>query len=291
LNVLGDFLGDVMVYTTRDENSVHFAARSSVIGTVRNILMRALSDNPFGKEKPYSRVIVMAHSLGSTIALDAIMSVFEHTEEGSLAPTCWNRLRAFVTFGAAIEKTRYFSEASESENEVDLYRRWRDEVYGQLFSSKVDSLRQDSAPIVWSNYWYLQDPVANEINFESFLPPGQNIGVLDSSEKAASSAAGAETASTDEPTAIGRSLCRNVEGKKKVGLLPLRLDIHGDYIADPWFWLGDHANDEMAVLNILDSERLPSPVVLSSSEQPSMSFEIVPRKIAVRYRRYLTPPR
>ncbi|MGB8519130.1 MAG: hypothetical protein WCD38_03090, partial [Candidatus Tumulicola sp.] len=47
----------------------------------------------------YDRVVVAAHSLGSTIGMDALLSIHELTQEGGVTSEQWNRLRAFVTFG------------------------------------------------------------------------------------------------------------------------------------------------------------------------------------------------
>jgi hypothetical protein len=292
LQFLVDFLGDVLIYTTRDENSEHFAARNSVVTIVRETIRRALAETPFGRETPYDRVIIMAHSLGSTIALDAIMSLYEHREEGSILPGSWNRLRAFITFGSSIEKTRYFTEASEGERHSVSFNKWRDEVYGQIFTPDVAMLHESAGvPVVWANYWYAEDPIANPIcTFRSFLQTGQSIATLEvaESEAAAAAAARADPRSGREYAALPALICQNAEGNASM-FRSRQINVHGEYLHDPWFWLGTGTSDAMAVVNILDVERLPERVLLSSPSVPGPRYEIVPKYLAMRHRRYVAP--
>lgn len=133
---IAESLGDVQVYATTDENSSHYAARQAVL---------AEADKVFGlvDERGYREVVVLGHSLGSVVALDALRAAARRSPEFA------TRLVTLVTFGAALEKVRYcFSRKRPGE---DDYSSWNIEVYKLL------------SPAAWVNIWYRNDVVANPI--------------------------------------------------------------------------------------------------------------------------------
>lgn len=140
---IAESLGDVQVYSTTDENSAHYAARQAVLAEAEKV---------FGlvHERGYSEVVVLGHSLGSVVALDALRAAARRSPEFAA------RLMTFVTFGAALEKVRYcFSRKAGGE---DDYSSWNIEVYKLL------------SPAAWVNIWYRNDVVANPITTYQIEP-------------------------------------------------------------------------------------------------------------------------
>lgn len=229
---LVNFFGDVQIYTTINENATFFALREAMLECVVQRIREAIDDNA-NDGKPYSRVVIAAHSLGSTIAMDAIIRLFQLKEQGSITPAQFARMRAFVTFGSPMEKTKYFFDVVNPSPSL-AYDQWNGDVYGCLFTRDVTVLSRPNGAktgILWLNYWYCQDPIGGPIeSYRSFLLPGDSISSASTHRSAMQAIA---TASTGK-SVIGRRLCRNERGHRH--LSPTDPVIHGDYLNDPWFW-------------------------------------------------------
>lgn len=197
------FFGDVQVYTTRDENdSKFYGMRDQIMDTAVTAIMRAVSP-PLNGGHRYDRVVVLGHSLGATIATDAISRIAQVCEQGSLTREEFNRIRSFVMLGSPLEKTQYFFDVAGVTPSVS-FQAWRGPVYFKLFGAEPSLISADpGSKIFWINYWYFQDPICDEIVTYS-------------------------------------DVCRNEQGKRHITLTdPL---IHSDYLNDPWFWFSsdDH---------------------------------------------------
>jgi hypothetical protein len=244
LGMLNEFfvntLGDVQIYTTHDENSGFYKLRKQIVETVEGIVLQVLraSAGPlttqpvpdvaemrqaFEEALPalYDRVIVAGHSLGSTIAMDALLNIHEMYSEGGLTKEQWLRLRALVTFGSALEKTKFFFDVKQPTVSASADH-WRNDVYGKLFTRDFTLLsageRTRDSGIFWANYWYFHDPVANEI--QSYAD------------------------------AHGQAICENTLLKSKFSLL--HPWIHGDYLWDATFWQKSTDPNRHGMLDILD---------------------------------------
>ncbi len=243
LGTLNEFfvntLGDVQIYTTHDENSAFYKFRKQIVETVEAIILQVLraSAGPLttlpvpgkaafasaAEAAPpalYDRVIVAGHSLGSTIAMDALLNIHEMYSEGGVSREQWLRLRALVTFGSALEKTKFFFDVKQPTVSASADH-WRNDVYGKLFTKNFATLaggrRTSDAGIFWANYWYFHDPVANEI--KSF--------------------AGAD----------GQAICENSLLKSRFSLL--HPWIHSDYLWDGTFWARRTSSQGHGMLDIL----------------------------------------
>ncbi len=231
--VLIDFIvnifGDVQIYTTRDENDSRFyRLRDKILQVTVDAIVRAISPRLNGGHV-YDRVIVLAHSLGATIAMDAVVRISQLALQGALTTEEFNRIRAFVTLGSSLEKTRYFFEVSGASPSLS-YEQWRNDVFGTIFTCDPAVLEQDGGRgIFWVNYWYFQDAICNEIHsFKSYLQPGESI------ESARTLRLQREGNPEWEDGAGGRPICRNEKGNKHITLThPV---LHSDYLDDEWFW-------------------------------------------------------
>lgn len=214
---LVNFLGDVQIYCTQDENARFFELREKIRTAVESVILQVMND------PQYDRIFIAAHSLGSTIAMDSLIHIHEIAEESAEFSPLWRRLRGLITFGTALEKTRFFFDVRNPSFSAS-YSAWRDDVYGHLFTDSPAVLRsdnrgEDAVGIYWSNYWYFHDLVANEIaSYRSTV------------------AAGTSTArSVRVPL---RTICANVRLASRLTGLLRHPWIHGDYLRDKEFWRG-----------------------------------------------------
>jgi hypothetical protein len=194
--ILG-FFGDVQIYSTRDENdSTFYHLGEQILDVVVSAIMRAVAPRLNGGHR-YDRVIVLSHSLGATIATDALTRIYQLQPQGALTTEEFGRIRAFIMLGSSLEKTKYFFDVAGA-TPTDSFERWRSRAYEQLFSADPAVLHgKHDDRIFWINYWYFQDPICNEIT--SY-----------------------------------RDVCRNEEGNVHITLRdPI---IHSEYLGDPWVW-------------------------------------------------------
>jgi hypothetical protein len=206
------FFGDVQIYTTRDENNAKFyGMRDAIMDTAVTAVMRAVTPQRNGGYD-YDRVVVLSHSLGGTIATDAIARLKQACEQGALDAKQFGLVRAFAMLGSSLEKTQYFFDVAGPTPSMS-YEEWRGKAYEKVFGSNEALLTAKSGSrIFWANYWYFQDPICNEIR--SY-----------------------------------KDVCRNEKGSRHVTLLhPL---IHSDYLDDPWVWYSSKDGSHLGLLDIL----------------------------------------
>ncbi len=231
-------LGDVQIYTTYDENSAFYKFRKEIVELVEGVILQVLraGSGPLetmpippdgfairGVKDPmplYDRIIVAAHSLGSTIGLDALVNVHEMCAEGGVFPEQWNRVRAFVTFGSSLEKTKFFFDVKQPTVSASADH-WRNDVYGRLFTDDFAAASSESPPadsrIFWANHWYPHDLVANRI--ESYTDRG------------------------------GRGICENTQLQSKFSLF--HPWVHSDYLWDENFWRRPDGSTTHGMLDVL----------------------------------------
>lgn len=234
VSFLVGFFGDVQVYCTHDENSAFFDLRERIIDTAVDAIRRAISPNENGGVR-YDRVVLLAHSLGATIAMDAIIRVYQLKEQGGVSEEDFQRIRTFVTLGASLEKTKFFFDVATA-SKSQSFTQWRNDVYGSLFTDDFAVLKNsnDSAPgIFWANYWYFEDPICNKIeSYRSYLQLGEELSEANVLRAERRFADGEYAAG--KLGIRGRIICRNEQGHKRVS--PLHPMLHSDYLYDDWFW-------------------------------------------------------
>ncbi|MBA2313212.1 MAG: hypothetical protein H0V97_10500, partial [Actinobacteria bacterium] len=141
---LAESLGDVQVYSERDENSEHYAAREAVLEEAEKTFALVA-------ERRYVEIVVLGHSLGSVVAFTALDRLRRRV------PPLLHHIEAIITFGTALEKVRYFFERRKDPDE---------EASARLVQPAVE-IANDR---VWLNLWYANDLVANPIT--TFQAPG-----------------------------------------------------------------------------------------------------------------------
>jgi pimeloyl-ACP methyl ester carboxylesterase len=165
---LAEVFGDVQVYTNRDELSTHFAAREGVLAAAEHVFETV-------DRRGYEGVVVVGHSLGSVVALDALQRLDARDS------TILTRVDAIVTFGTALEKVKYFfSRESDSYSGLAV-RRLKERERAIADAGGYEDIRQSVAVTqslqtldravglaggrrrAWVNLWYANDVVANPI--------------------------------------------------------------------------------------------------------------------------------
>jgi len=169
LSLANDFLvgelGDLQIYATHNENERFYVLRERIIQVVGDVTTSVLRTREGLFDKPlYDRVYLVGHSLGSSILMDVIIDLQRLMMEGGLDAATWARLRCFVTYGSALEKTRYLL-ACARPGAPQQVSEFKADLYARLFSAEPASIvsGQNQRPMFWINYWYFSDPVANAI--------------------------------------------------------------------------------------------------------------------------------
>ena len=141
---LAESLGDVQVYSERDENSAHHAARGAVLKESERLFELIAS-------RGYDHIVIVGHSLGSVIAFTSLDRLVRRL------PPLLPRIEAFITIGTALEKVRFFFERPKEADEAASYR-------------LVAPAQKIADGRAWLNLWYENDLVANPIT--TFQPKG-----------------------------------------------------------------------------------------------------------------------
>ena len=156
---LTDYLGDVEAWATYQETNEKHERRAKVIDNGVKLLEHVLRD-------PYcERVVVMGHSLGSSVAHDALLAALRfnrarNAQDPIKGPIPLLKIEHFVTLGSPIDKIEYFFESYRSE--FHRYRRIVEELRGDI---STEPFRRNRKPwIHWINFWDDGDPVSGALH-------------------------------------------------------------------------------------------------------------------------------
>jgi hypothetical protein len=161
-----DYIGDIEVYVGRDSKSARFTAREAIRGRAVDALRAALTSR-----EDYADVLVLGHSLGSVVGLDALREV--RRQAGTALPfDAFRRLSAFVTFGSPLEKTRFFFDRVSPRDPgrwTEFLRDVQQTFLVLMPAAAAGGPREVQHRIHWLNYWYFADVIANSL--ESYNDP------------------------------------------------------------------------------------------------------------------------
>jgi|GEM_PF-5936829 len=171
LRWLEDHVADIYIATRTDINDPIFSIREKITKRVSDMIDTALTTKCAcpGCHSRYCKIIVLGHSLGSVIALDAFRQLreryaalekeidFKENEKPSdreLAPPL--RVTALVTYGSPLQKIGVFrGQHKPSKTDFEDYLRKRN---ADLFRAEPERIR-------WVNYWsandHISDPLGN----------------------------------------------------------------------------------------------------------------------------------
>lgn len=169
-----DYLGDVAVYTSADENSAFFETRNAILKHSTAELRRIL------KDPQYDQVVLAGHSLGSVIAYDTLNKVIVEarvapktgTEPSLTQQADLLKLRTLVTFGSPLNKVLYFFRVQVKANEtlrahivqeLHAFASWGSTMTrGEHVD---DNTQPPKTNIAWFNYWSAMDPVSARLDY------------------------------------------------------------------------------------------------------------------------------
>jgi hypothetical protein len=147
---LTHYLGDVEVYATYNEASERYETREAVLRLATEALRRPLADDTVG------RVVVVAHSLGSVIAWDAVRALaLENEAKCGLSRDQLKKLSRVVTYGSPVDKIRFYHFADDGNNET--------------FRRILDAMRVDTGHpaltggVAWDNYYDPADLIGGRL--------------------------------------------------------------------------------------------------------------------------------
>jgi len=190
---LTDYLGDVEVWSTYEETDEKHVARNKVldkaIATIRHVL----------KDPNCERVIIVAHSLGTSIAQEALLALNrinlvnesinagdsstkedasptdeddgstedgESTTEKDDSEIPLKKIRFFITMGSPIDKIEYFFESYTSTSH--RYKRVIEDLRGDIGTMPFTD--KDGPQIHWINFWDLGDSFSNALVSPTHCP-------------------------------------------------------------------------------------------------------------------------
>lgn len=156
------YLGDVQAWTTYQETEEAYQKRREILdGTVR-LMKHVLSD------EGCARVVVIAHSLGTAIAVDALLELgrYNRARHGAAPmhePLDLGKLDQLVTLGSPIDKIHYFFESASACQH--RYVRVVEEVRGDLGTVPFTENRKPH--VHWLNFWDAGDVISGPVESAS----------------------------------------------------------------------------------------------------------------------------
>ena len=178
--ILVDYIGDIVIYTNTDMLSRHFKLRQSILrGNItftKDILKNGDDD----------RVILVGHSLGSSVAYDTLNNL--NLEKNSIANNNNSndkenflpieRIKGLVTFGSPLDKTvLYFQQRIDDgyyvhKKIIEHLHSFRLAKFNKVISKNVNNELVNMASSVrylenidWVNYYISEDPIGSYLRF------------------------------------------------------------------------------------------------------------------------------
>ncbi len=155
---LTDFLGDVHVWTTYEETDEKYKKREEILTAATDMFRHVLED-PLCE-----RCVVVAHSLGTTVALDALLELYRYNRprlNGDTLPL--KKIDLFITMGSPIDKVHYFFESVAGK--YHRYNRLVEDLRGDLGTPPFADNRKRQ--IHWINFWDQADLVSGALKSPS----------------------------------------------------------------------------------------------------------------------------
>ncbi|MDZ4395211.1 hypothetical protein [Cypionkella sp.] len=189
---LTDYMGDVEIWSTYEETNEKNRARAAVIETTSGLMAHVLADgvldglggpNPQGR---CERVVVVAHSLGTSVAHDALLDLRKcnlvvQKADGMTGAVCLKLISHFITMGSPIDKINYFFETvrSGSHRYLRVVETLRGDITTAPFS--LNPGRHAKPWVHWINFWdeadVISGPLASPTGRQSFANQVDNVHV------------------------------------------------------------------------------------------------------------------
>jgi hypothetical protein len=195
---LSDYLGDVQQYVTYEETDVKYQRRTKILDDTVSLLRHVVLD------PCCTRIVVIAHSLGSVIAYDSLLELHRYnlaikanTQQPDIlanpldssapqepAQLDLDKIQHFVTMGSPIDKTQYFFATLRSR--VSRYVETIEAIRGNISTPPFTIPEQQGQALLpqihWVNYWDQADlisgPIRNVIGADIDIQRVDNVRVV-----------------------------------------------------------------------------------------------------------------
>ncbi len=154
-----DYVGDVQQYAAYSEVDALNVRRRAILDRATTLLRNVLDDPAI------KRVVIVAHSLGSAVALDALLELWRHNRarhpaDALTQPIPLDRVHHFITIGSPIDKINYFFAVEQSR--FAAYESFIEDLRGDIGMPPFSkSGRQPH--LHWINFWDRGDIISGPI--------------------------------------------------------------------------------------------------------------------------------
>lgn len=156
---LTDYLGDVEAWSTYEETDEKHKARAEVITVTCTLMAHVLTD------PNCNRVVVLAHSLGTSVAHDALLALRKRNQIATAdnlmeGPVPLKKISHLITLASPIDKINYFFETYRSASH--RYTRVVEALRGDITS---EPFAKNGKPHVhWINFWDEADVISGPLH-------------------------------------------------------------------------------------------------------------------------------
>ena len=168
---LSDYMGDVESWATYEETDEKHVARNKVMQQAIEVMAHVLTD------PACNRVAIVSHSLGTSIAHDALLSLMRRNralaapEENVMThPVPVEKIEHFITMGSPIDKIEYFFESYASASH--RYKRVVESLRGDIGTEPFS--KNGKPHIHWINFWDQGDLISGSLQSPASSQPGLN---------------------------------------------------------------------------------------------------------------------
>lgn len=167
------YLGDVEAWATYEETELKHTARRKTLDETIAVLSHVL-----GPKSDCERVTVVAHSLGCSVAHDALLALARRNRAYEGQPeeqVCFEKLHHFVTMGSPIDKIEYFFESYSSRSH--RYKRVIEDLRGDIGSAPFCQGKPSAPWIHWINYWDQGDIISGALHSPACAKPDKRARI------------------------------------------------------------------------------------------------------------------
>ncbi|MBT3313187.1 MAG: hypothetical protein HN390_01100, partial [Anaerolineae bacterium] len=157
---LKNYLGDVQMWATYTETDEKYLRRKKVVKVASDIFHHVLLDYKY-----CDRVIVIAHSLGTSVAHDALLETGRYNRARNIggapikSPLPLYKIEHFISLATPIDKVYYFFENYKSKSH--RFNRVIEQIRGDI--SEVPFAKNTKKQIHWINFWDAADIISGSI--------------------------------------------------------------------------------------------------------------------------------
>jgi hypothetical protein len=156
---LRTYMGDVYFWVTYEESSVKHQKRLEILKTCTDTLRQALHRKK-GDPNECERIIIVAHSLGTTIAYESLLELARYNRSLPKDGLLLSRISYFITLASPIDKISYFFENQRSH--YHQYLRVVDQIRGDTSLPPFRN-KQNKNGIKWLNFWDKADIISGSL--------------------------------------------------------------------------------------------------------------------------------